>query len=171
MGDKRRVDLLLFAVGLLVLALDQLTKYWITTNLYPGQAIPPEGLVRIHYVTNTGAAFGLFRDQTILFVLIAAAVAVMIVIYHRVLSSDALLFRLALGLQLGGAVGNLLDRVRFGHVIDFVDVGFWPVFNLADSAIVVGVIVLGYFLLFPSKQVQVAAARSEHFSSEGDGTV
>ena len=165
-----RNGLLLLAVALLTLAADQLSKFWIMNSLRPGESMVWIGGVHITYVTNTGVAFGLFRDQAILFVLIAAAVVTMIIVYQHVLTSDALLFRMALGLQLGGAIGNLLDRLRFGYVVDFIDLRFWPVFNIADSAIVVGVFVLVGFLLFAPEELRIMSRRSEGAPSQGDGS-
>ena len=87
-----------------------------------------------------GAAFGFFPNQT-LFLVLASFVGIgVLLIFYRANSLNSTLLRLSLGLQLGGAIGNLVDRVRLGYVVDFIDVGAWPVFNLADSAIVVGLI-------------------------------
>ena len=146
--------IVLLTVAVLTLALDQLSKRWIVSNLLPNQSLFEDAPVRITYVTNTGTAFGLFQGSSYVFVLIALAVIVLILLYFHVLASDSVLFRIALGLQLGGAVGNLVDRVRYGHVVDFIDLRFWPVFNIADSAIVVGVILLGYLMLFNPGQPQ-----------------
>lgn len=147
-----RREWLLLAVVLVVLATDQLSKVWIKANLYPGQSIPRDGPFRLTYVTNTGAAFGLLQEQSLLLTLVAALVVGVILVYYRYLLLDGLLLRMSLGLQLGGALGNLADRLRYGYVVDFLDFRFWPVFNLADSAIVVGVGILAYlFLLSPDK--------------------
>ncbi len=142
----------LFAVAVLVLGLDQLSKGWVRANLLPGQAIPADGPFRITHVTNTGGAFGLFQDQSALLGLVAGVVIVLILLYHRTLSEGAPWLRLSLGLQLGGAIGNLADRVRLGHVTDFLDFRVWPVFNLADSAIVVGVLILSYYVVFGERR-------------------
>jgi signal peptidase II len=141
---------LLPAIAILTLIADQLSKYTIQQAMRPGDfwsPIPFLGrLFRISYVTNTGAAFGLFPDQGGLLVVVAFVVVVIIVAYYRHLPAERWLLHLSLGLQLGGAIGNLLDRVRYGYVVDFIDVGFWPVFNLADSAILIGVAILAYYL-------------------------
>lgn len=138
--------------AILTLVVDQATKYLVVSNLalYESWAPIPAlaGRIDIHYVTNTGAAFGLFQDGGLFFVIVAIVVSVFILLYHRHLPDGQWLIRLGLGLQLGGAVGNnLIDRLRWGHVIDFVDVHFWPVFNVADSAIVCGVALLAFLLL------------------------
>jgi signal peptidase II len=98
-------------------------------------------------VTNTGAAFGLFADQSFLFVAIAIAVLAAIFVYRRYLTMRHWPIRLSLGLQLGGALGNILDRLRYGYVIDFLDFKVWPIFNLADSSICIGVAILAYYML------------------------
>jgi len=140
----------LFGVAALVLALDQLTKRWVSTSLPEGAWWSPlPGLwrvFRIVHTTNSGAAFGIFPNQGSLFILIAVVVVLAIVLYQRRLPAGGWLVRLTLGLQLGGAVGNLLDRLHYGYVIDFIDIGFWPIFNLADISIVIGVVILAYRL-------------------------
>ena len=132
---------------LAALVTDQLSKYLVLTNMYPGQSIPESGFFRLTYVTNTGSASGLFPNQT-LFLIVASflGIGILLVFYHihRVSSS---ILRISLGLQLGGAIGNLMDRLRLGYVVDFLDVGAWPVFNLADSAIVVGLVGLVFTML------------------------
>jgi len=140
----------MLGVAIVVVALDQLTKTWVSTSLAEGGWWSPvPGLwrvFRITHITNSGAAFGMFPDQGNFFIIIAVVVALAIVLYYRYLPTGSWLVRLSLGLQLGGAIGNLLDRIRFGHVVDFVDIGFWPIFNVADLAIVTGVGILAYCL-------------------------
>jgi len=144
----RAQDLLFFLVAALVLAADQLSKHLVREMLPPGGSYPSTDFPRLTYVTNTGSAFGLFNNQSILLAITAVVGVAAIIFYYRYASVQNTFLKLGLGLQLGGAVGNLVDRVRFGEVTDFIEVGFWPVFNLADSAIVVGVVVLAFFLLF-----------------------
>lgn len=138
----------LFLISLAVVAADQLSKYLVRANMDPGQSIPDTGLVRLTYTTNTGGAFGLFGNQAFLLALAAAIAIAALVLYLRYLPPSSRLLKVALGLLLGGAVGNLIDRLRVGEVTDFIDVGAWPVFNLADSAIVVGTVLIVYYLLF-----------------------
>jgi signal peptidase II len=146
---KATTIVLLPTIAILALIADQFSKHIIQQAMRPGDFWSPlpflSRLFRISYVTNTGAAFGLFPNQGGLLVVVALVVVVVIVAYYRHLPADRWLLHLSLGLQLGGAIGNLLDRVRLGYVVDFIDVGFWPVFNLADSAIVVGVAILAYY--------------------------
>jgi signal peptidase II len=158
---KNWKDAVLFPTAAVVFSLDQVSKALVAENLTHGQPWSPvpqlERLFSFTYITNAGAAFGLFPDQTILFILIAFAVIGMIIVYYRYLPMDGALMRFSLGLQLGGALGNLLDRLRMGYVIDFLDFKFWPIFNLADSAIVVGVAILACYLFFLKKERPAAS--------------
>ena len=126
------------AVLIATLIADQITKGLVVLTMSPGHSAPDGGFFRFTYVTNTGSAFGLFPHQTT-FLIIASFVGIgALLVFYRTNRVDSSLLRFCLGLQLGGAIGNLVDRVRLGHVVDFIDVGAWPVFNLADSAIVLG---------------------------------
>ena len=142
-------DPLALLVFALTLALDQLTKALVRGSLSLGESLPEEGFFRLTHVTNNGAIFGLFPNQAI--VMTAASlvgIAVLLYFYHVSAGGDWRV-RLSLGLLLGGAVGNLIDRLWMGEVTDFLDVGAWPVFNLADSSIVTGVCILAFVYLFP----------------------
>ena len=141
-----------FLVAIIVVALDQISKFFIRANMALGQSIPEEGFFRITYGTNTGGVFGLFANQAFLITLTAIVGVAAILVYSRYPQANRVLVRIALGLLLGGAVGNLIDRIRFGEVVDFIDVGAWPVFNVADSAVVVGVILIIYYFLFGQKR-------------------
>lgn len=153
-------DAFLFLLALAVLGLDQASKALIVDRLAKGQTwdpLPGTGqFLLFTHITNTGSAFGLFRDQTIIFSLIAVAVSVAIVAYYRYLPNDGFWIKASLGLQLGGALGNLVDRLHYGHVVDFINVGIgdlrWYVFNVADSSLVVGVVILSLYLLTRSKE-------------------
>lgn len=145
-------NMLLFLIALLVVAADQLSKVWIRSNLLVGQSLFEAGFFRIIHVNNTGAAFGLFQGQSFLLTIVAlvgitALLVYVLVIYRKFPLLDNRLGRSTLGLILGGAVGNLVDRLRFGYVTDFISVGLWPAFNIADSAITVGVILFAYSFL------------------------
>lgn len=140
--------LLLVILAASVVALDQLTKYLVRANMEWGESIPSEGFIRLTYATNTGGAFGIFANQTFLLALAAVLGILIFLVYFRYIPLESTLLKVGLGLDLGGAVGNLIDRLRFGEVTDFIDIGPWPVFNVADSAIVVGTILIIYYLLF-----------------------
>ena len=147
-------DLIPVGIAALVVIIDQLTKLWIMTNfgLHEQQNVIP-GFFNLVYVTNTGAAFGFLAGskswlRQLFFVGVSAVALVVIVYAYGHLKKQGRMFVYALGLIGGGAIGNLIDRLRFGSVVDFLDfylAGYhWPAFNIADSAITVGV---GLFML------------------------
>ena len=145
-------DAFFFVIAATILILDQFTKSLIRANLPLGASFPQDGWVRLTHVANTGAAFGLFPDQS-LFLLVTTLVGVTaIVLYYLYPPLNTPVLTLSLGLQLGGALGNLIDRLRLGYVTDFVDFRVWPVFNVADSSIVVGVAILAWFAFMADRQ-------------------
>ena len=143
-----------------VIALDQWTKGLARTYLLGADGSGPRSIpllgnyIRLTYVENRGAAFGLLQDQTAFFILVGLVVIVVIIASYRQIANPSWSLNLCLGLQMGGALGNLADRIRFGYVVDFFDLTVWPVFNVADSAICVGVALLAWNLLFPRNDAQ-----------------
>jgi signal peptidase II len=132
----------LAAVALAAIAADQLTKAIVSSQLALDDSVHVVGPFSIHHVQNSGIAFGLFASATSLVILLTGiAVAWMLYFFSRSGARHPVL-PVALGLVIGGSVSNLVDRVRLGHVTDFLDVRFWPAFNLADSFITVGVAIL-----------------------------
>lgn len=148
MKGLRFPDGVFFFLALIVFAADQLSKFWVTRRFTPGETFPliPD-IFHITYVRNPGAAFGIFADYTPVFIAVSLLMVVIIIMGGRFLSARYFLLRLALALQLGGALGNLSDRIRTGFVTDFLDFRFWPVFNLADIALVMGIVLLIFSLL------------------------
>ena len=145
-------NVVFFFTALPLVAADQLSKLWIRSNLAIGESLFEVGFFRLIHVHNTGAAFGLFQGQSFLLTIIALVGVVALLLYafffhHKFPFLDNRLGKLALGLVLGGTVGNLIDRIYLGYVTDFIDFNFWPAFNIADSAIVVGIIMLAYSLI------------------------
>jgi signal peptidase II len=135
--------LFLAGVGIVTFAVDRLSKLAVQSLIPLGDSRRVAGgLVYIDHTQNTGAAFSVAPSLGNMFLLFAVVAAVVIVYYYRQVPRAEVWTRLALGMILGGAIGNAVDRVVAGSVTDFIDVRFWPVFNLADSAIVVGVVVL-----------------------------
>ena len=126
-------------IGLAVVILDHITKYLVTRNMTLHQSIPviPE-VFHLTYVRNPGAAFGILPNQRLFFVLVTLVVLGVLIYFANQKGNSALLLT-SFGLMLGGAVGNLIDRILWITVIDFFDFRFFPVFNIADSAIVIGV--------------------------------
>jgi len=151
-------------LALAIVVADQLSKAWIVADFPFGEPVEVLGAwVRIWYVANTGALFGLFRDQAVLFAALSVAVMGLIVWYHgRAVAGSGWLATLALGLLLGGAVGNFLDRIRLGHVVDFVDMGFpggWRFYtwNLADAAISTSILLLVVIAVLPARRREARA--------------
>jgi len=152
----RRRLVVFFLTALLVVAADQLSKIWVRSHIALGDSLPVTGWLQLSHVRNTGAAFGQFQGQRLpliiaAFVGIALLLAFAFLVYRWFPMLDNTLGRVALGLVLGGTTGNLIDRLRFGYVTDFIDFGFWPAFNVADSSTVVGFIILAGLLLLPAR--------------------
>ena len=134
-----------WVVAALTIGADQFSKAVVRATLNPTQHLPLVPFLHLTYVQNTGTAFGLFRGHPGVFIALSVAVGAWIIVEWRRSHADApRATRHALALILGGAIGNLIDRVRFGYVVDFIDLRVWPVFNVADSAITIGV---GWLLL------------------------
>ena len=145
--------LLFFGIAGTVIVLDQIAKAWLVANVSPGEVLEVLGdWVRLIFSQNSGALFGLFRDNAVLFGIVSLAVIGLIVAYHG-RAGRSLYMSIALGLLLGGAIGNLIDRLRLGYVVDFIDIGIgdWRfyTFNLADSAISLAILLLIGAALFP----------------------
>lgn len=137
---------MIFPIVIAILFLDQASKFLFTKLLNLNQSFPVvPGIFHFTLVHNRGAAFGILRGQSFLFVL-TSFVAV-ILIYFNLKNNrrkNSFLFNFSLALVLAGGLGNLIDRICFGYVIDFLDFRIWPVFNIADSAITIGAIILGW---------------------------
>lgn len=146
---KTLLDILLILSGAgLIIAFDQWTKQLVVENIpFLGTWLPDSlsslaPFFRIVHWRNSGAAFGMFQNGNLVFIILAIFASLLIIFYFPQIEKKEWALRAAMVLQLGGAVGNLIDRIRYGYVIDFISVGDFPVFNIADSSITVGVIVL-----------------------------
>ncbi len=146
--QKSKLDIIIpLAVTSFIIWLDRVTKIAILNRLSVGEYIPI--LKNVFHLTlqyNTGIAFGLFKDHGIVFIIIPVIVIILLIfnIFYYKHNDEALSRPYVLGFSmiLGGAIGNLIDRVIFGHVVDFLDFRIWPVFNIADSAITIGAIII-----------------------------
>jgi signal peptidase II len=156
----------------LVIALDQWSKYLVVSNLGLYETWTPfpalKGWFEFHYITNTGAAFGLFQNGNLFFIGVAIVVAIVVLIYYWHLPNGQWLLRLGLGLQLGGALGNLIDRLRVGNVIDFIHVRYWFVFNVADACLVVGVALMALLFLRQDQEERQAKSLAEAKEEAGE---
>jgi signal peptidase II len=151
--SRRRWPLFAALAGAIV-ATDQLAKALVTGSLAPGESVEVVGeTVRIVFGQNTGALFGLFKDNAAMFGVVSLVVVGLIVLYHA-RAAASLYLTITLGLLLGGAIGNLIDRLRLGYVVDFVDVGIGALrfytFNVADSAISLAILLLLAAAIRPS---------------------
>lgn len=143
-----------------VFVADQITKQLIIDWLRYGESWPVEGFLRFTHARNTGAAFSLFEGQSTILSIVAILAVGLILWLYKTSGGASLLLRLALALQLGGAFGNLLDRFRYGYVVDFFDVGPWPIFNVADSAISVGIAFLIAYIVFGQPSAEPPTAET-----------
>jgi signal peptidase II len=158
-GRGPRRWIIFAALAAAVVAVDQLTKAWLVARLAPGESMELAGpWLRLVHGRNDGGLFGLFEGSAALFAVASLVVIAVIVAYHARSKPNRFL-TIALGLLLGGAIGNLIDRVRFGYVIDFVDAGIGDLrfytFNVADSAISLSILLLIGLALFPGLGAQV----------------
>lgn len=166
-----------FLIAAAVLCLDQVTKAIVDQNVgyQDSLVLLPwlDGWINITNTHNSGAAFGIFPQGNLVFIVIAVVVSAALVAYSRFLAPDGIVVRLSLGLQLGGALGNLVDRLRFGYVIDFIQLSFnnsihLTTNNVADFAIVSGVCVLGWYLIFARPARVEAAVPATHTGEPDD---
>ncbi|MBQ2036137.1 MAG: signal peptidase II [Peptococcaceae bacterium] len=144
-----------FYVPMLVfLVLDQLLKYWIRSNMTIGQSIPViSGIFHITYIENPGAAFGILANHRILFLLLTIAITGIMVYLYLSLRNKKSLAALSLGLVISGAAGNFIDRFLRGTVTDMFDFQIWPIFNIADICICIGIAILCYVLIFKGEEL------------------
>jgi len=131
-------------IAILIALLDQLTKFWVVQRIDPDlPVVVVKDLFRLVNWGNSGAAWGMFQNSNLIMAAISAVTLVVICIFRRSFQMHLLGSKIALGLIAGGIIGNVVDRLRYGHVVDFLDFSFrghhWPAFNVADSAICVGV--------------------------------
>jgi len=145
------INLYFLILTLFIILLDQISKYIIIQNLYLGESVPRTGLFRLTHAQNTGTAFSLFQNQTDILTIVSFVAIVLIIFIYISLEKTSKYIYFSYGLLFGGAVGNLIDRVRLGYVTDFLDVGFWPIFNIADSSITIGIILMLFNYFFKNK--------------------
>lgn len=164
----------LFLVAGLIILLDQLTKSMIRNNLAMGEVFHPElwisEFARIVHWQNTGAAFGMFQSLGNVFMILSMVVSGAIIYYFPQVPRQDWLIRLAMAMLLGGAVGNLIDRLSQGYVTDFISVGEFPVFNIADASISLGVVVLFIGMWMQERQKKAAEESGKPAETPEEGT-
>lgn len=151
------MSILFFAIAVALVAADQFSKHAIAARFYPNESrIVIPHVLYLTYVQNQHGAFGLFGSHPLGLAAFAAAIVVLFYLWYRQEGAGAGT-HIAFALILGGAVGNIIDRVRFGYVVDFLDLRWWPVFNLADSGITIGVAVLLIRMLLHERRTAAQA--------------
>lgn len=142
------------SISLVVLFIDQITKFFAIKSLRGNAPIVIiENFLQLNYVENFGAAFGILQNKKIFFIVMTTIVVIGIIIYIKTNTNLTTIMKVSLAMVIGGAIGNLVDRVRLGYVVDFIDVRFWglydfPVFNIADSSIVIATLLICYLIIF-----------------------
>lgn len=153
-----------------VLIADRLTKIWVVRSLpfeVPVTVIPGlENWFTFTYIHNTGAAFGMLPQASLFFTVVAIAVALGLVVWYDRLPVRYLPVRIAVGMIMAGALGNLVDRVNTGYVVDFIHFHFFPIWNVADASVSVGTVILGIYLLFVADEGTEAMANTEELQRQ-----
>lgn len=152
----------LIGLSTLVIVVDQATKYWIQSRMAYGESAPViREVFHITYILNPGAAFGILENKTWFFIAVALALLAGVAYLYPRMPANQPMVKLGAGLLVGGAIGNLIDRVRIGYVVDFFDFRIWPIFNVADICIVCGVACLAYYLLLIPDEAESSASGKE----------
>jgi signal peptidase II len=169
LGRRWRHDALFFAIAATIIVLDQFTKWLVRSNLSLYESWPDgDSFIRIIHVVNSGAAFGILQGQTTFLIVTSLVGLLAIFLYYLYPPMEHGIIRIALGMQLGGAIGNLIDRVRLGEVTDFVDVGSWPTFNVADASISTSIVTVIIFFLLQETGAQKPRASDASVARSGD---
>lgn len=175
-GNWFRSAWLVLVIAAVVIALDQWTKELVRQNIPKFDYIIPFDALGeyfvFHHVDNYGAAFGILQNRGNFFLIVAVVVVIAILAYVGSIPQDKKLVRVLLGLQLGGALGNVIDRVNQGYVTDFIrmgipDVYYWPNYNIADAAIMTGVIGLGIYIIVDDVRTQRAQREAKAATESG----
>jgi signal peptidase II len=134
-------------ISIIIIAIDQITKYIVTRNMELSESIPLiKNIIHITYVQNAGAGFGILQHQQLIFITLSVMIIFLVAYYYKKIP-DSGLNNTILGLIIAGTIGNLIDRIMFGYVIDFIDFQIWPVFNIADSCLTIAAILLAYYFI------------------------
>jgi signal peptidase II len=141
-------------IGMALVIIDQVIKYMVNINMILGQSYPLiEDFLYITYVKNTGIAFGLFKNNNLFMILLISIIILILLYFYNKEKNKVFSLNIAITLLISGAVGNLVDRIYYGFIVDYIDFTFWPAFNLADSLIVIGSITLAGYLIFQVEEI------------------
>jgi signal peptidase II len=137
----------IFSIAALIVLIDQITKFLIKTNFQLNETFPIiNNIFHLTYTYNFGAGFGILQQQKLILIFISLIVVGVIFYYLDKIKNKEILLQVLVGFILGGTIGNLIDRIAYGFVIDFIDFRIWPIFNVADSFVTIGVIALVIYL-------------------------
>ena len=164
MSIRRRILLILFII-ITVVGVDRLTKGLVRSNLLLGEAIPSnDSFIQIVYTLNDGVAFSMFAGhKTGIFILqTVLVISIVIMLVYFCVKVQSILAIVALSMMLGGGIGNLIDRIHIGAVVDFISVGSFPVFNVADSCLTVGCGLMLFYVIINERKNYRAAKNKEH---------
>lgn len=140
---------MILIIGLIFVFIDQLIKYMVLNNLSLGHSIPIiEDFLYITYIKNTGIAFGLFKNNNIFMIIVISIIIILLLYFYYREKKKSLLLNISIMFLVSGAIGNLIDRIIRGFIIDYINFTFWPAFNLADSLVVIGSFLLGFYIIF-----------------------
>ncbi|SRR6056297_641133 len=136
-------------IGLVLIVIDQSIKYIVQNNMFLGQPYPViEDFLYLNYIKNTGIAFGLFKNNNLFMIIIISIILLILLYFYKQEKNKVFSLKISVTLLVSGAIGNLIDRLFYGFIIDYIDFIFWPAFNLADALIVIGSILLGIYIIF-----------------------
>lgn len=165
MKDRIKHNALLLAIVTVIVGLDQWTKRLVSHKLALGESVSPIAALgdffRITHWHNTGAAFGLFQNANLILLITSLVIAIAVLFYYQGVKKTEWLTRVALSMIVAGAAGNIIDRIKFGYVIDFLAFGKFPVFNVADSAVTVGVCLMLISYLLAEQKAKKANDEAE----------
>lgn len=143
---------------LILIAADQCSKFYVQNNFELFESVSIlDNYLHLTYIKNAGAAFGILQNYQLLFIIFTIIFLVVILFYYLITPDENRILKTSLILIFAGGAGNLIDRIRLGYVVDFIDIRIWPIFNVADSLVVIGTILLTYFILFKYKPVNKGA--------------
>lgn len=156
---------MIFFIAAILVILDQYSKFLITHRMAYGESIPViKDIFHLTLISNTGIAFGLFKGGNTFFILTSLVIILGIIIFkERIITKHPLSGKVVIGLIVGGAIGNLIDRIRLRYVVDFLDFRVWPIFNLADSGITIGGITLFILLILNGKKRYAHRKEEDNF--------
>jgi len=139
--------LTIFSTAIIIILIDQITKFLIKINFQLNESLPLiKNIFHLTYIQNTGAGFGILKSQTLILIFISLIVIGVILYYIGSIKEKEKLLQILVGFVLAGTIGNLIDRIAYGFVIDFLDFQIWPIFNVADSFVTIGIIGLIIYL-------------------------